>query len=95
MVLGNGLGQAGGRLQLLSGDQQIVAQAAEKRSVSRPRRACLGMKRRITPKSNERVFQPTLLCSKPVVEIPDAGLVVRTCQAFAAPREISAALSSV
>ena len=47
MVLGIGLGQAGVKLQLLSGDQQIVAQAAEKLSISQLRRACLGMKRRV------------------------------------------------
>ena len=61
MVLGIGLGQAGVRLQLLSGDQQIVAPAGEKPSVSQSRRVCLGIKRQITPKSNEHVVQPTLI----------------------------------
>lgn len=79
MVLGIDLGQTGVRVQFLSGDQQIVAQAGEKPSVSQSTRARPGMTGRPTPKSSECVLQPPLLFSEPVAEMANAELNRRTC----------------
>jgi len=79
MVLGIDLGKAEVRLQLLSGDQLIVALAGEKFSISPCGYAYSGLKPRVVlPVSNECVHAFPILLNKPGANIQRTGLTART-----------------